>query len=122
LENRSGSGAQTVEQYISAQPAVARALLERVRSSIRRALPQAEEVMAYDMPTYRIGKARVIAFALQKKHLALYGKSEGVRATFASDLHGCSFEKGTVRFPLTMPIPDDLIERIARFRAIESAR
>jgi len=122
LEYRSDPSAPTVDDYIAAQPSNVRTLLTRVRAAIRRGMPQAEEVMLYAMPTYRVGKRRVIAFAVWKEHLALYCKSESIVATFGGELQGCTFEKGTVRFPLTMPISDDLIERVARLRASESAR
>lgn len=107
----------SVDAYIAAQPKEVRAALERVRSSIRKALPDAEEVIAYNMPTYKVNGITVIQFAAWKAHYALYLATEPVVAVFKEELRGCEIDKGTLKFSYAGAVPEHLIERIAKFRA-----
>jgi uncharacterized protein YdhG (YjbR/CyaY superfamily) len=111
----------TVDQYIETMPSAARPLLARVRSAIRRAVPDADESISYGMTTYKLDGERVIYFAGWKRHVALYPATEGLMEAFKDELAPYFVEKATIRFPLSEPIPDELIERIARFRAKEAA-
>ncbi len=111
----------SVEAYIAAMPEPARVALNLVRRAIRKALPKAEETIAYKMPTYRIGDVRVIQFAGWKRHYALYAATTGVMRAFKDELEPYEVIKGTIRFPLDQPVPVKLIEKIARFRASEVA-
>ncbi len=111
--------AVSVDEYIESQPEPARAALRCVRDAIRKALPDAQETIAYGMPAYRIDGAPVLHFAAWKRHLSLYGASEAVVREFESELRDCRIEKGTIAFPLDRPMPAALIARIARFRAMQ---
>ena len=110
-----------VDDYLAAQPEAARAALELVRGAIRRALPEAEERISYQIPSYRLAGRAVLHFGGWKRHYALYPASERVVATFESALEPYSITKGTIRFPLGEPVPVDLIEGIAKLRAEEVA-
>jgi uncharacterized protein YdhG (YjbR/CyaY superfamily) len=110
----------SVEEYISAQPEELQEALKRVRSAIRKAVPEAEEVISYKMPTYKLGGSRVLYFAGWKRHYALYAATHGVVAAFKRELAPYEVDKGTIRFPLSIPVPVKLIERIAKFRAKEA--
>jgi uncharacterized protein YdhG (YjbR/CyaY superfamily) len=112
----------SVTDYIAAQPAAARPLLKRVRSAIRRALPSAEEVISYKIPAYRLQGKTVLFFAGWKAHYSLYPASVALAARFKDDLAPYKVNKGTIRFPLSQPVPVKLIERIAKFRAKEVAK
>jgi uncharacterized protein YdhG (YjbR/CyaY superfamily) len=109
----------SVDEYIAGQPEAVREMLESVRSAIRNAVPEAEEVISYQMPTYKLAGSRVLFFAAWKQHYALYAATAGVVAAFTDELATYEIEKGTIRFPLTQPVPVKLIGRIARFRAKE---
>jgi uncharacterized protein YdhG (YjbR/CyaY superfamily) len=111
----------TVEEYIAAQPEAVRKTLERVRDAIRRALPKAEEMISYNMPTYKVGGEAVLHFAGWKKHFSLYPVKGAVVAAFRSDLASYQLDRGTLRIPFSERIPVDLIKRIARFRAADVA-
>ncbi len=111
----------TVEEYLAAQPEAALATLKRVRDAIRTALPNAEETIAYNMPSYKIDGQAVLHFAGWKRHFSLYPVKSNLVAAFKGDLDGYALEKGTLRIPLTDPVPLDLIARIAKFRADEIA-
>jgi len=113
---------KSVDEYIASQPEAVRDILERVRSAVRKALPEAQEVISYKMPAYKLHDAVVIHFAGWKKHYSLYLASEGVVAAFKDELAPYEVKKGTVSFPLSKPVPVKLIERIAKFRAEQTSR
>jgi uncharacterized protein YdhG (YjbR/CyaY superfamily) len=108
-----------VDEYIAAQPEALRGPLKRVRNTIRKALPGAEEVISYKMPTYKLHGSRVLYFAGWKAHYALYAATDSVVAAFEHELAQYEIAKGTIRFPLSEPVPVELIARIAKFRAQE---
>ncbi len=110
---------KSVDEYIGAQPEGSRPTLERVRNTIRKAVPNAEEVMAYQIPTYKLNGKAVIYFAGWKQHFSLYPATAGVVAEFGDDLSPYEISKGTIRFPLSTDVPANLISRIAKHRAKE---
>jgi uncharacterized protein YdhG (YjbR/CyaY superfamily) len=112
---------KTVDDYIALQPEATRRVLERVRATLRKALPRAEEVISYQIPAYKMPGGAVIYFAGWKQHYSLYPASARVAETFEKELAPYRVSKGTIRFPLSEPIPVRLIERIARLRAKEVA-
>jgi uncharacterized protein YdhG (YjbR/CyaY superfamily) len=109
----------SVDDYIDGQPDDVREVLHRVRSIIRKALPNAEEVISYQIPAYKLNGERVIFFAGWKEHYSLYPAGPRLVDAFAEDLAPYKVTKGTIRFPLSKPVPSKLIEQIAKFRAKE---
>ena len=97
------------------------AILERVRSTIRKAVPGAEEMISYNLPTYKLHGGYVVYFAGWKEHYSLYPASAQLVEAFKDDLAPYNVDKGTIRFPLSQPVPVQLIERIATFKAKEAA-
>jgi uncharacterized protein YdhG (YjbR/CyaY superfamily) len=110
----------SVDEYIAAQPDAAQPILRQVRDAIHRGVPGADEVISYQIPAFKLRGARFIHMAGWKKHYSLYPASAGLVETFRDELAPYEVEKGTIRFPLTQPVPVELIERIARFRAAEA--
>src|SRR5262245_29675687 len=108
---------ESVNKYIASRPKDVRVILERVRGAIRRAVPAAKEALAYQMPVYMLDGVPVLYFAGWKNHYSLYPASEALVAAFREELAGYQRTRGTIRFPLSEPVPVRLIERIARFRA-----
>jgi uncharacterized protein YdhG (YjbR/CyaY superfamily) len=106
-----------VDEYISAQSETAQGVLQRVRSTLRKALPGAEEVISYKIPAYRQHGEIVLYFAGWKQHYSLYPAGEHLVAAFKDQLAPYKVSKGTIRFPISEPVPVKLIERIAKFRA-----
>jgi len=113
-----------VDAYIATQPIPVQPVLRCVRSIIRKVLPDAEETISYQIPTYKLDGQYVVYFAGWKKHWSLYPVTEPVRAKLASELAAYELSKGTVRFPLADPVPAKLVERIVRelARAAEARR
>jgi uncharacterized protein YdhG (YjbR/CyaY superfamily) len=111
-----------IDEYISAQPEAAQLALKRVRTTIRKALPGSEEVISYKIPAYKLHGGIVLYFAGWKQHYSLYPAGERLVAAFKAELASYKLSKGTIRFPLSEPVPVRLIERIAKFRAKEAAQ
>jgi uncharacterized protein YdhG (YjbR/CyaY superfamily) len=114
---------QSVADYIAAQPKASQSTLRQVRAAIRKALPDAEEVISYGIPAYRLHGYVVIYFAGWREHYSLYpvnarriAKLKPTSASYQVN------EKGTIRFPLTEPVPARFIAAIAKLRAEESAQ
>jgi uncharacterized protein YdhG (YjbR/CyaY superfamily) len=112
---------ESVDEYITSQPAAVRSILRRVRSTIRKALPAAEEVISYQIPAYKLHGRIVVFFAGWKEHWALYPASGTAVAAFKDELVRYEVTKGTIRFPFSQPVPVKLIGRITKFRAKEIA-
>jgi uncharacterized protein YdhG (YjbR/CyaY superfamily) len=110
-----------VDEYIASQPEAVQGILGRVRSTIRKAVPEAREVISYKMPTYTLYRGRLLYFAVWKQHYSIYAATERVVAAFRDELASYDIDKGTIRFPLSEPVPVKLIGRIAKFRAKEVA-
>jgi len=115
------AGVKSVDEYIASQPETTQPILKRVRKAIRKAVPAAEEVISYHMPTYKLRGDRMLYFAAWKQHYSLYPATERLVTQFKDALASYEIGKGTVRFPLSQPVPVNLIERIAKFRAKEVA-
>lgn len=108
---------KSVSEYIASKPREARAVLGVVRKAIRTAVPAAEEDLSYRMPVYKLNGVAVLYFAGWKEHFSLYPASDALVAAFRRELAPYQRSKGTIRIPLSAPVPVKLIERIARFRA-----
>ena len=112
---------KSVNEYIASQPKAVQTILRRVRAIIRKAVPAAKEVISYQIPAYKLNSRAVLYFAGWKHHYSLYPASDRLVAAFKDELASYKLSKGTIRFPHSDPVPVDLIERIAKFRAKEVA-
>jgi uncharacterized protein YdhG (YjbR/CyaY superfamily) len=112
---------KSVDEYIATFPEDTQAILQRVRRTIRKAVPDADEVISYQIAGYKRRGARVIYFAGWKEHYSLYPVTDSTAKAFKKDLATYEVIRSTVRFSLSKPVPVTLIERIARFRAQEAA-
>ena len=113
---------KSVDEYLAAQPEATQRTLGRVRSAIRKAMPEAEEVISYKIPAYKLHGRVAIYLAGWKEHYSIYPASGALVAEFREELAPYEISKGTIRFPLSRPVPVKLIERIAKFRAQETAK
>ena len=112
---------KTVGDYITAQPAPARATLRRVRATIRKALPRATEGISYQIPIYKLDGVMVLYFAGFQHHYSIYPATPRVIRALGKALAGRVYSKATIRFPLDKAVPSGLITRIAKARAAEVA-
>ncbi len=113
---------ETVDGYIASFPPEVQVRLEALRKTIRDVLPDAEELISYQIPTYKLRGGYVVYFAAWKKHYSLYPATDHLVEAFKDDLAPYEVnDKGTIRFSLTERVPVQLIARLARFRANELA-
>ncbi|MBD3783162.1 MAG: DUF1801 domain-containing protein [Micrococcales bacterium] len=107
--------AATVDEYLAGFEGDVRARLETMRETIRAAAPDAVESMAYGMPAYKLDKKPLVYFAGFAGHVGFYATPNGHEA-FAEDFARYKQGKGSVQFPLTEPLPVDLVRRVVGFR------
>ncbi|HLN61458.1 MAG TPA: DUF1801 domain-containing protein [Symbiobacteriaceae bacterium] len=115
------STAATIDEYIAAFPAETQAVLQAMRALIRATAPGAVETISYAMPTFDLNGRHLVHFAGYKHHVGFYPTASGI-AAFEAELTSYKRAKGSVQFPLTEPLPTDLIRRIVAFRVNESSQ
>jgi len=113
---------KTVAEYIRAQPRQTQPVLRKVRAIIRQALPEADELISYQIPAYKMKGYPVLFFAAWSEHYSLYPVSARLAEALRKDLARHEVEKATIRFPWEGRVPIGLITRIAKFRAREAAQ
>lgn len=109
---------QSIDEYIAAFPPEVQAILEKIRSTISNAAPDAQETISYRMPAFTLNGV-LVYFAAFKKHIGLYPPVAG-EASLERAISPYAGEKGNLRFPLDQSIPYDLIERIVQLRVKQS--
>lgn len=112
---------ESVDEYIAAQPEAAQRVLERVRAAIRKTVPDAEETISYNIPTYKVGGEPVIYFAGWKGHYSLYPVSDRIVAACQAGDAPHEVKNSTIRFPLAEAVPVGLIGQIVKLRVKEVA-
>lgn len=110
---------KNVDEYIKSHPKDVQTLLEKVRSTIKKTAPQAEELISYGMPAYKLNGKPLVYFAAFKHHIGFYATPTG-HTKFATELSNYKQGKGSVQFPIDQPLPFDLIKRIVEFRVNEN--
>jgi uncharacterized protein YdhG (YjbR/CyaY superfamily) len=109
-----------IDEYISGFPPDVQEILQKVRMTVREAAPDAEETIKYQIPTFTL-KGNLVHFAAYKKHIGFYPTPSGIDK-FEHELSAYQGAKGSVQFPLSQPIPYDLISEIVKFRVEENLR
>ncbi len=109
---------KTIDEYIAGFPPDVQEILEKIRATIRKAAPGAEETIKYQMPTFTL-HGNLVHFAAFKKHIGFYPVPTGIEK-FKKELAAYEGGKGSVQFPLDQPIPYGLISRIVKFRVKEN--
>ena len=104
----------TIDEYIAAAPAAVRPILKGIRRIARAAAPEAEELISYRMPAFRLHRI-LIYFAAFKSHIGMFPPVSG-DAKLERDLEPYAGPKGNLKFPLDRPIPYALIKRIVQLR------
>lgn len=107
-----------IDEYIAGFPAATQKMLNQMRSTIKKAAPKAEEIISYKMPAYKLN-GMLVYFAGYKNHIGFYAVPSGI-AKFKKELSVYKGAKGSVQFPLTQPLPVELITKIVKFRVEEN--
>jgi uncharacterized protein YdhG (YjbR/CyaY superfamily) len=107
-----------VENYIVQFPPEVQKELNKLRKHIRSLVPYAQETLSYGIPTFKVNGKNLVHFGGFKNHTSFFPGASGIEA-FKDELSAYKVSKGTIQFPLNMPIPLDLVTRIVRFRLKE---
>src|SRR2546422_10488641 len=95
---------------------MSQSILEKMRQTIKRAAPEAEETISYQIPTFKLKSSYLAHFAAFRKHIGLYPPAP---KEFKKEVFSYEGPKGNLRFPIDKPIPYDLVRRIVLFRRKE---
>jgi uncharacterized protein YdhG (YjbR/CyaY superfamily) len=108
----------TIDEYIAGFPTDIQEKLHAMRATIHAAAPEATEKISYGMPTF-YQQGNVVHFAAFKNHIGFFPAPSGIER-FAQEIGPYQTSKGTLQFPLTQPIPFDLVTKITEFRVQEN--
>jgi uncharacterized protein YdhG (YjbR/CyaY superfamily) len=109
---------KTIAEYIASFPPNIQTVLEELRQAIRESAPNAEEVISYQMPAFKLNGI-LVYFAAFKNHVGFFPTASGIEA-FRRELSPYKQGKGSAQFPLDKPIPFDLVKKIVKFRVKEN--
>jgi uncharacterized protein YdhG (YjbR/CyaY superfamily) len=107
-----------IDAYIGNFPTKKQHVLQEVRTAIKMAAPQAEEVISYGLPAFK-WKGMLVWFGAHTKHIGLYPRASAI-AAFKKELAGYHTAKGSIQFPFDKHMPVALIKRIVIFRMKEN--
>lgn len=116
MNNKSTS--PLIDKFIAGYPEDVQQVLEKVRATIHKAAPDAEEKINYGIPTFTL-EGNLVHFSAFKNHIGFYPTPTGIEK-FKSELSKYEMAKGSVKFPLDKPIPYALITKIVKFRVKEN--
>ena len=111
-----------IRAYLAAQPPAARAVLKKMRETIRAVAPDAVDSFSYRIPGAKLDGKALVWYAGFKHHTSLYPIGDAIRKRFARELDGYETSKGTVRFPLDKPLAVGLVKRLVKARVEEVRR
>ena len=106
-----------IDLYIEPFPKNVQVLLQELRTIIKKAAPNAEEIISYKMPAYK-QFSTLVYFAGYKNHLGFYPHSSSIKH-FKEEIKEYKNSKGAIQFPLDKPLPNELITKIVQFRVQE---
>jgi uncharacterized protein YdhG (YjbR/CyaY superfamily) len=109
----------SVADYMADLPRDRRAAMEDLRRAITHAAPEASETIAYNMPALRLDGKFLVSYQAFKNHYSLFPWSDHMAAQLGDVLRPYMHGKGTLRFPVDQPIPEDLVRQIVRIRIDE---
>lgn len=108
------------DQYIASFPKNVQTVLKKVRSTIQKAVPNAEEVISYNIPAFKY-HGWILYYSAYTNHFSLSCPPPFTIFTkFKKELEPYEVSKSAIRFPLDEPVPTALISAIAKFRATEN--
>lgn len=115
-------GSSEFDAFLARLPEDIRTALQRLREVITRAAPEAVETIAYGVPAFKYRGRPLVSLGAGKTggHCAFYVQSPAVMDAHRDELAGYDTSKGTIRFPPTEPLPEDLVTRLVRARMAET--
>ena len=111
---------KTIDEYLAALPDGTRAVLEKLRKTIRAVASKAEECISYRRPAFRLRGRMLVAFGATANHCAFYPMSSSTVETFKDELKDYGISKGTIRFQADKPLPAALVRKLVKARIAEN--
>ena len=109
-----------IDDYIEGFPPIVQKQLTNIRAIIKAAAPEAQELISYCMPAYKLN-GMLVYFAGYKAHIGFYPTASGIKH-FLPNIQAYKHSKGAVQFPINQPLPKKLIKEIVVFRIKENNR
>lgn len=111
---------KTIDDFLAGVSSEKRAALEKLRRTIRDAVPGAEECIDYGVPAFRLDGKLLVAFGAGANHCAFYPGAYPIEA-HRNDLKAYSTSKGTIRFQADKPMPAALVRKLVKARIAQHA-
>jgi uncharacterized protein YdhG (YjbR/CyaY superfamily) len=111
--------ATTFDEYLAKMKADQRAVLEKLRKTIRSVAPNAEEGISYGLAAFRLNGRPLVGLGAASGHCALFPMDSTTVTAFAKELKGYDTSKGTIRFDVAKPLPAPLVRRIVKARVAQ---
>lgn len=110
---------KNIDEYIAPFSPEVRAILKKIRLTIKNAAPGAQETISYKIPAFKLDRI-LVYFAAFKNHIGLFPPVRG-DAKLVKAASAYAGEKGNLQFPLNRPIPYGLIGKIVKFRVKQNS-
>ncbi|MFL5731040.1 MAG: iron chaperone [Cytophagaceae bacterium] len=116
---KSGKMAQSIDEYLEPLSEKERSVLEKIRKAIRSAAPKSEELISYQIPSFKY-HFLLVGFAAFKNHCSFFPMSLSIVKKFKEELKGFDANAGTIRFTIDKPLPGGLIKKMVKERVKEN--
>src|SRR5438045_5353558 len=103
---------KTIDECLAALSDDKRAVLEKLRRTIKAAAPKAEEGISYGLAAFRLNGRPLVAFGATANHCAFYSMSSTTVGAFKDELKDFATSKGTIRFAADKPMPAALVRKL----------
>jgi len=121
VKTKKATVARDVDDYLSRVPAASRAALEKLRQTIRSVVPDAVEVISYQIPTFKYKDRMLVSYAAFAEHCSFFPGAAPI-AAHQSELKSYQTSKGTIRFKANKPLPAALVKKLVKTRIAENER
>ena len=111
--------AQDVDDYLSRLPQDSRAALEKLRRTIKSVVPDAVEVISYQIPTFKYQGRMLVSYAAFSEHCSFFPGARPIEI-HRNELKAYQTSKGTIRFPIDKPLPAALVKKLVKARIAEN--
>ncbi|WP_276356928.1 iron chaperone [Cohnella caldifontis] len=112
---------QTVDEYIGTFPPAVQDGLEQIRRTVKEAVPEAKEMVHYQLPAYEY-QGMLIYYSAYKGHYSVtFPPPFKIFEAFRQELSPYEVSKTTIKLPMDQPLPLDLVAELAKYRAKENA-
>jgi uncharacterized protein YdhG (YjbR/CyaY superfamily) len=119
IAKKKTTAARDVDDYLSRLPEAERATLEKLRRTIRSIVPEAVEVISYQIPTFKYHGRMLASYAAFNEHCSFFPGAAPI-AAHRNELKSYQTSKGTIRFPIDKPLPANLVKKLIRTRIAEN--